>query len=183
MIWKWDTNVVASLDDNAGDSKSDSESELDSNKSTGSPESENGNEEDVQEIFTHTVSFKVIGCKKELIYQDVLEKCRDAMQDGQDIPVRLTPEPENPFDSRAIAFMCFMDEKWYRIGYVMSEILEEVHQCMLSTTRNNRCQVCVGKIHHPLALWIWILCRSGCLQEGFLALCGGSISQHEIGTF
>ena len=130
MIWKWDTNVVASLDDNAGGSKNDSESELDSNKSTGSPESENGNEEDVQETVTHTVTFKVIGCKKEQIYQDVLEKCRDAMQDGQDVPVRLTPEPENPFDSRAIAFMCFIDEQWYRIGYVVSEILEDVHQSL-----------------------------------------------------
>ena len=64
MIWKWDTNIVASLDDNAGGSKSDSESEVDSNRGTGSPESENGNEEDVQETVTHTVTFEVIGCKK-----------------------------------------------------------------------------------------------------------------------
>lgn len=68
MIWKLDTNVVASLDDNAEGSKSDSESELDSKNSTGSPESENGNEEDVQETVTHTVTFKVIGCKREQIY-------------------------------------------------------------------------------------------------------------------
>ena len=56
--------------------------------------------------------------------------CRDAMPNGQDVHVRLTPEPKNPVDSRAIAFMCFMDGQWYRIGYVVNEILEDVHQSL-----------------------------------------------------
>ena len=62
-------------------------------------------------IPLHTLTFKVIGCKKEQIYQD-----------GHDVPVRLTPEPENPFDSRAIAFMCFMDGQWYRLVVVSKSL-------------------------------------------------------------
>ena len=44
--------------------------------------------------------------------------------------IRVTPEPENLFDSRAIAFVCYMDGRWHRIGYVVHEILEDVHQAL-----------------------------------------------------
>ena len=36
-------------------------------------------------------------------------------------------EPYNPFDCNAIAFQCKIYGKWKRIGYVVSEILREVH--------------------------------------------------------
>ena len=93
-----------------------------------SSERENENEEDVQDTLTQWLS-RSLATKKEQINQDVLEKCRDALQDGHDVPVRLTPEPENPFDSRAIAFMCLIDSG---IGLVV--VLEDVHQ---SLSHNN----------------------------------------------
>ena len=42
--------------------------------------------------------------------------------------VDLVPEPENPQDSKAIAFKCKVDGKWCVIGYVVREALDVVHQ-------------------------------------------------------
>ena len=47
-----------------------------------------------------------------------------------DVPVRLTPEPTNEVDARAIAFQCQIDKKWKRIGYVVKEALDSVHLAM-----------------------------------------------------
>ena len=44
--------------------------------------------------------------------------------------VRLKLEPENPKDSKAICFECFMDGKWHRIGYVVREALDSVHSAL-----------------------------------------------------
>jgi hypothetical protein len=75
----------------------------------------------------HTVIFKVIGCTKEQGYQEALRKARDSMQSGVDVPV---PEPSNPFNTNAVAFMCFIDNKWHRIGYVVNEILHHIHEAI-----------------------------------------------------
>ena len=39
----------------------------------------------------------------------------------------MQPEPENPFDSLAIAFRCEVDSSWHTIGYVVKEALDDVH--------------------------------------------------------
>ena len=36
----------------------------------------------------------------------------------------------NPIDSKAIAFQCKIGEKWFMIGYVVSEALDYVHEEM-----------------------------------------------------
>ena len=41
--------------------------------------------------------------------------------------MRMRPEPTNIFDSRAIVFECESENKWKKIGYVVTEILEPVH--------------------------------------------------------
>ncbi len=46
------------------------------------------------------------------------------------MPVSLLKEPLNPRDSKAIAFKCQLDGKWETIGYVVSELLDEVHHAM-----------------------------------------------------
>jgi len=33
----------------------------------------------------------------------------------------------NSYDSKAIAFKCWIDEEWHRIGYIVCEALEDVH--------------------------------------------------------
>ncbi len=72
------------------------------------------------------VDFKCIGVTQEPIYQTILELVRDHIHSGGNVPVRLMPEPDNPYDSKAIAFQCFYQGHWQRIGYVIAECCEEV---------------------------------------------------------
>ena len=44
--------------------------------------------------------------------------------------VRLNAEPTNPFDARAICFQCYHGSSWQTIGYVVREIVEDVHAAM-----------------------------------------------------
>lgn len=76
---------------------------------------------------SHTLVFKCIGATKSKDYQAVLKKARDLIASGQSVPVRLSKEPQNPYNSRAIAFTCYVDGRWKRIGYVVDEIVDEVH--------------------------------------------------------
>ncbi len=48
----------------------------------------------------------------------------------EEVPVRLSPEPENSKDSIAIAFQYCVDEKRRRVGYVVNE---EVHDGLASS--------------------------------------------------
>ena len=79
---------------------------------------------------THTVTFKVIGCTKESQYQHILQKAQNLIDDHQNISVKLCPEPDNPFDHKAIAFMCKIDGKYQRIGYVVKEVQEAVQAAL-----------------------------------------------------
>ena len=52
-------------------------------------------EDDRQHSSTigHTVVFKVIGCTKEHVCQETLRRVRDTLDQGQNVPVTLSPEP------------------------------------------------------------------------------------------
>lgn len=54
------------------------------------------------------------------------------MLSGYTVPVRMRPEPTNIVNSRAIVFECELDGKWKKIGYVVSDILDEVHAAISS---------------------------------------------------
>ena len=41
------------------------------------------------------------------------------------MPVELRPEPTNPKDSQAIAFLCLIDGKWEKIGHVVHDLSEK----------------------------------------------------------
>lgn len=62
--------------------------------------------------------------------QNALEKTADLMRKGDSIPVKLVPEPENKYNSKAIAFHCKLEGKWYSIGYVVREVLDAVHRAI-----------------------------------------------------
>lgn len=49
---------------------------------------------------------------------------------GETVPVRLTSEPGNPINSKAIALECEIDGQWGRIGYFLNEVLEDVHKAI-----------------------------------------------------
>ena len=86
----------------------------------------------VPSMHTHTVVFKVIGCTKEPQYQYILEKCRDLLEDGHSVCVKLSPEPDNIFDRKEIAFLCEVENKFQRIGYVVKEVQDAVHAALIS---------------------------------------------------
>ena len=49
------------------------------------------------------------------------------IMEGGSVPVRIEHEPDNPYDSKAIAFKCLLNCKWQRIGYVVRECLDNMH--------------------------------------------------------
>ena len=56
-------------------------------------------------------------------YQDTLALVSRNRNDGKTVSAQLKLEPENPYDTNAVAFVCQMDEaaEWKRIGYVVQE--------------------------------------------------------------
>ena len=63
-------------------------------------------------------------------HQDALEAANEVLQSGEEVQVSLRKEPRNPVDSMAIAFTCFVQQKWQRIGYVVREALDDVHEAI-----------------------------------------------------
>ena len=79
-------------------------------------------------FVTHSVVFKCIGSTKESTYQDTL--ALEKLVVGEAVPVRFKKEPNNPMDSRAIAFECKLGNEYVRIGYVVREALDAVHDAI-----------------------------------------------------
>ena len=88
--------------------------------------------EDISTNSTHKLTFKCIGVTRAAEYQSTLRKVRDAMIEGNSTSVKIMHEPTNPQDSQALAFVCEIDEQWHTIGYVIRELIEEVHSAMNS---------------------------------------------------
>lgn len=76
----------------------------------------------------HTLAFKCIGVTRETGYQVSLKAARDLIESGQDVPVKLEAEPSNKWDPNALSFKCLLNDEHVRIGYVVKELLDEVHQ-------------------------------------------------------
>ncbi len=99
--------------------------------------SDNDDDTDADEISpsdTHTVTFKCIGASRSANYQAPLKKASALLREGHSVPMKLVAEPDNPVDSKTIAFKCQIGEKWFTIGYIVSEALDHVHK---EITKNN----------------------------------------------
>ena len=66
-----------------------------------------------------------MGTRKEEEYQDTLHHI-SRLKLVQQVEVKLLPEPSNPFDSKAIAFVAVVN-KDHRIGYAVREVLDDLH--------------------------------------------------------
>ena len=59
--------------------------------------------------------------------QETLRLVAFKLKDKKEVVVQLSPEPTNPVDAHAIAFQCKLNDKLHRIGYVLREALDDVH--------------------------------------------------------
>ena len=131
IIWKWDW-----IDE---DFESGTESSTSSIQVIPETPLQSDSDHDDDEILlasaictqvTHTVTFKCIGTTKEIQYQERLKQIAQLRSRGLEVPCQLKPEPDNPFDSNAIAFECQIDGMWQIIGYIVREALDEVHEAL-----------------------------------------------------
>ena len=124
IVWKWeweddcddDNEYISwssSNDHNNPDIQSYSESDSEENDST----------------MSHTVTFKCIGTTHDVHAQEILKKASKLLESG-DVPVAVVAEPDNQYDSQAIAFKAKVDGQWHRIGYIVREALSYVHTAL-----------------------------------------------------
>lgn len=130
--WKWSDHDNALIPINGEDDhddvtvipetppESDNESDAD----------EEGTEETTPDEIEHKVTFKCIGCTKEQQYQQALIHAAQLRREGNNVEVKVEPEPTNPFDAKAIQVKCKIDGVWKRIGYLVSEVLDDVHEAL-----------------------------------------------------
>ena len=110
-------NLAVGMEIQHEDDSSSDHSDLEKVNSSPTSESDHGSVAEEDMTIPHTVTFKVIGCTKERVYQDILKKVRDLREEGQDIPVALV---RKPFDCDAIAFQCKIDGKELDMSLVKS---------------------------------------------------------------
>ena len=123
MIWEWEwvEDDVQSLDnnfENSVDYVSETSISHISETSLGDSDKTNCSTADdaAANPLKFTVTFKCIGTQHDMHAQSILSKVSQILRNGQEVPVNIYPEPENPHDANAIASKCWVDDKWHRIG-------------------------------------------------------------------
>ena len=123
--WEWETEDASAGSDCSSDYE---ENEHIHNPDIQSTDDDSCSDSDVS-YQTHVVTFKCIGTTHHNDAQEALKKV-SMINDKSTVPVELCPESDNPYDSRAIAFKCYVDNSWTRIGYVVREALDCVHDAI-----------------------------------------------------
>ena len=88
-----------------------------------------------------------MGTTKNNDHQETLCAASGLPREGSDVPVRLRPEPDNPVDANTIAFECQIGSDSKHIGYVVRDILMEVHEAI---TKHNIISTKIAWIKYPL---------------------------------
>ena len=131
VIWKW--SWCDSFSDLQGDSFSQSdadENDLEDILEVPETPPDSDNEEKSCEPITHCIVFKCIGVTKDPHIQEVLSLVSKELKQGRCVNVELVKEPTNPVDSLAVAFMCTLENKKEKLGYVVREALDAVHSAL-----------------------------------------------------
>ena len=79
------------------------------------PSSASEDEPEIDRSITHAVVFKCIGSNKDTNSQEVLRQVAQKRENGDVVEVKLRPQPTNPVDSRAIAFVCYHNGVWQEV--------------------------------------------------------------------
>ena len=149
LVWDWIWDDEGDDIDHVSESSiSDNEAVDHYNPDMHSDESDCG-EGDPDLTQTHTITFKCIGTTHHSDAQDTLRLAEQLIKEERNVPVKLEPEPDNQYDARAIAFLCFVNDKWCRIGYVVKEALDDVHSAM---KHNRIMNVALAWVKY-MALW------------------------------
>ena len=131
VIWEGEIEQVhVANSEESSDSSNESRSRESNQAPT--PQSESSGSDQDADVTEHSETFKVIGVLRDPDIQTLLNELIVRRDRGEHVTVRLTPEPTNVFDTRAICFEAHHNETWKRIGYVVREILEEVHSAINS---------------------------------------------------
>lgn len=137
VIWNWrwlePTNDEQIGSESLDGDKDDSETECDPEVGEDIRDGEEDSRLESDEHVTYTEVFKCIGASRDPNCQEVLASASQQLKKGN-VEVQLRLEPENPFDSRAVEFVCKVDNQWKRIGYVVREALDAVHDAMNKKT-------------------------------------------------
>ena len=137
VVWEWEWDDDDSSVDHVSESSCEEEGNNDHNNPYLQSDTDSDSEQELEPDDahhrlkqTHTVTFKCIGTTHDPTAQDTLRQASSKLKDGEEVPVQIVPEPENQYDSKAIAFKCNISGKWYRIGYVVREALNDVHKAL-----------------------------------------------------
>lgn len=129
IVWDWEWSDSSSGDESAPEQNVALNHHL---QSSSESESEEGKEQSelAAPLPTHAVTFKCIGSTHHPDAQEALARAVSMINKGEVVPVRMIKEPDNQYDSKAIAFQCLLDNKWIRIGYIVKEALDHVHKAL-----------------------------------------------------
>ena len=126
VLWEWEWIEDMELFEPSIESQEDSDHDSQNSTDSEVPPSRVASSIPV----THTITFKCIGTVRSPAYQNSLKKVCQLRTEGHEVPVNIYCEPENPVDSKAIAFKCQIADEWHTIGYVVSEALDAVHMAI-----------------------------------------------------
>ena len=98
-----------------------------------STESDTDEEENVLDKLS-TVTLKCIGVTRDPSYQESLLSAHRLLTEGKNVPVKLVPEPTNPYDSHAISIQCEVGGNWKIVGYLVKEICDSIHEALDSNS-------------------------------------------------
>lgn len=166
VIWEWEWS----------DSVVDSDSESDEKPLSANPYLHSESDSDTERSLrkSHTVTFKCIGSTYHPESQEALAKVAAILKRGEDVPVRIAKEPDNQYDSKAIAFQCKLGGNWIRIGYIVKEALLHVHKEM----DNNK--ITSVKFAWAKYLVTWFLCWNQNNFKWKVAPASYSMPKHSI---
>ena len=65
------------------------------------------------------------------IYTKMFSKMAAELEDkGENVPLRVNHELDNPIDSKAVTFECHIENEWKVIGYVVQKALDALHKAL-----------------------------------------------------
>ena len=135
IVWEWNWDDSDSGEDHVSESSVGADSDDDDHNLYIDSETDEADttvaETTVAETtVAETITFKCIGATHDSAGQQVMARAKTLIDQQECVPVIIEPEPDNQYDSKAIAFKCKVDGKWHRIGYIVREALDDVHNAL-----------------------------------------------------